>query len=148
MIRIHNAEFPVRRWSRQPIIQKNLSDRPEGLWYSINNDWKRFCIESDNLQWIGNYNYNVNISNANILKINSLSEVRKFAKVYGEVGKYTTYINWANVAMNFDGIEVQDYNTDFFADIGANWFYCWDCASGCIWNLKNVKLKLYEQKRT
>lgn len=139
--RIHNSELPIKRWNRKPVIQTNIIDRPVGLWYSIDNSWKNFCLDSGNNQWIGRYNYKVNLLNANVLKLLSVGGVRRFGEIYGERGRFNTFIHWGRVAMDFDGIEIQDYKADWFNTVETNWIFTWDCASGCIWNLKDVKIK-------
>ena len=40
----------------------------------------------------------------------------------------------------YDGIEINPYQ--FEARYQYTWYYGWDIASGCIWNLSGVKLKL------
>lgn len=141
MNRIHTSELPIHRVDRKPVIQTNITDRPNGFWYDLNGDWNRFCNESGNLQWIYRHNYKVDISKANILTLSSLAQVQSFAMVYGDKGRFNVFINWQKVAMCYDGIEVQQYKPQWFSDIYSSWFYLWDCASGCIWNMKNVKLK-------
>jgi hypothetical protein len=44
----------------------------------------------------------------------------------------------------YDGIEINPYQ--FEARYQYLWYYGWDIASGCVWNLNNVKLKLLTDK--
>lgn len=142
MKRTHNTELPIKRWNRNPVFQTNVSDRPRGFWYSINEDWKRFCLESNNMQWIGSYNYQIDISRANILQLLSINGVKRFAEKYGEKSSYVFWIDWSKVARDFDGIELQNFHNSISDDIATSWAYYWDCSSGCIWNLRNVRIKL------
>ena len=53
-------------------------------------------------------------------------------------------IDWKKVASKYDGIEINPYQ--FEARYQYLWYYGWDVASGCIWNLKSVKLNLLTDK--
>lgn len=140
--RIHNAELPIFSFNRKPVKQTNNST-PNGLWYSVNDDWRRFCIESKNYQWIYPFNYSLDVSEAKILRLSSIFEIFEFTEEYrDESFKYTDYINWQKVADKYQGIEIIHYFHTLKVDGKPNWYYNIDCASGCIWNLKDVKINL------
>lgn len=145
MIRIHNAEFPIKRWSRQALVQRNITNKPNGLWYDVDGDWKRWCLQTDNLQWICRYNYAIDVSKANILKLSSTKEMLDFTEEYADKAKYMIFVDWARVAKNYEGIEISPFNWDLHLEPKTFWYYGWDCASGCLWNLKNIKLTLINE---
>jgi hypothetical protein len=47
-------------------------------------------------------------------------------------------INWVKVAKSFSGIVISPYILG--RRFNLFWYYNWDCASGCVWNLNVIKL--------
>lgn len=140
--RIHNSETPIKRLKKRFVEQTNISNKPEGFWYGINFSWFEFCRKSELGGWIGNFNYLVDTSQANILKLYSEAKMLEFTERYNDGhGIFTTFIDWVEVSKYYDGIEISKYFPHLANDSRTNWFHGWDCASGCIWNLKNVYIK-------
>ncbi len=46
-------------------------------------------------------------------------------------------LDWAKVAEHYDGLIIAPYQWSRRYD-GPSWYYGWDCASGCIWNLDAI----------
>ena len=74
---------------------------PKGLWYSCNNIWN-----NDR-----KYNYNINISKLNILKIKTLKELDEFNINYfnPNFNSISTIINWDKVYQTYDVLEICPY---------------------------------------
>jgi len=74
---------------------------PKGLWYSCNNKY-------DNER---KYNYSLNISKLNILKIKNLKELDDFNIKYfnPNFNSISTIINWNKVYQTYDGLEICPY---------------------------------------
>lgn len=141
ILRMHNSELPIKRLKRKSIEQTNISNKPEGFWYSIDDAWISWCKKNDNLDWIGKFNYSVDISKLNILKLYSEAKIFEFTEMYNDGnGIFTTFVDWREVAKKYDGIEITVYFPHLAGDSRTNWLKGWDCASGCIWNMKNVKI--------
>ena len=51
----------------------------------------------------------------------------------------TDQIDWAEVASKYDGIIISPYQWSLRLDMEMMWYYGWDCASGCIWNISAIK---------
>jgi len=123
---------------------QEIDMKPRGFWYGFGTEWIDWC-KSEMPHWVGKYFYSVDIGSSNILKIKSALELITFTKQY-EISKYPdlpffdrhTFIDWPSVANKYDGIEIAPYQYSVRYDY--MWYYGWDVASGCIWNLKNVKL--------
>ncbi len=134
--------------------------KPTGLWVSIeepdsDTSWYDWCkaeqFRLDSLR----YKYKVTLdSNSNILHLKSPGEIRQFSiqyaandpldfgRTYGRKDPYVYMINWLQIKSQYDGIFISPYQWDCrFCSI-ANWYYPWDCSSGCIWSLDKVKLTL------
>ena len=55
------------------------------------------------------------------------------------------YIDWSSTYKNYDGIVIAPYqwNCRYGDHI---WYYTWDCASGCIWNIDAIeKIELIDE---
>lgn len=123
---------------------QEVNMKPHGFWYGFGTEWIDWC-KSEMPEWVGKYFYRVDIGSSNVLKIKSALELINFTKQY-EVNKYPDlpffhrhmFIDWTSVANKYDGIEIAPYQ--YSTKYDYMWYYGWDVASGCIWNLKNVKL--------
>lgn len=139
---IHTSKKPIYK-----LQQKNYTQlhgmKPSGLWYGFGKEWID-CVESRMSQWKSEYLYEVNINNSNILQIKDYSELISFTKNYTSIIKsqfidYSYYIDWNKVSSEYDGIEINPYIRK--ARLELLWYYGWDVASGCVWNLDNITLE-------
>ena len=90
----------------------------------------------------------------NLLTISSLAELDAFHRRFAEnAGRGYDYyqIQWAEVASLYDGIEIAPYQFErrlgYHSEIGkavSDWYYGWDCASGCIWTPKDTRIEFIE----
>jgi hypothetical protein len=84
---------------------------------------------------------------ANMKVITNESEIIAFDQEYSEelqlAPNYTRHtIDWKRLAADFDGIIIAPYIWSCRLPMDrtgprhkvSNWYYPWDCASGCIWN--------------
>ena len=59
-------------------------------------------------------------------------------------------IAWEKVAAKYDGLIITPYIWQRRMEL--NWYYTWDCASGCIWNVRAIKdirlIETVESKET
>lgn len=142
MKRVHNtnaAEIDLTRRYRQ---EKHF--KPRGLWYGIDGDWIRWC-KSDMPKWIKPNNFSVDVRKANILVLRTDADMLRFTEQYGlavvpGLTSMSLYINWPSLALSYDGVEIPKYLWRWRLDQRAPWYYAWDCASGCAWNLDKVKV--------
>ena len=156
MIELHDIsfDFPITsdmrtHMTKSPIIKINRSKKsrihknpqlydfkPIGFWYSFGTEWIEW-VKSEMPEWMGNNLYEVKIQNKNILKINSSYHLVEFDnefKVKNPINDiYCDFIDWKRVYEKYDGIEITPYNWDF--RLKYMWYYSWDVASGCIWNV-------------
>jgi hypothetical protein len=116
------------------------SFKPRGLWYEINGSWKEWCEKNDFP--LGKYEHFLDTKDCNILKVKHYSELEKFNTMSHLPANFTVllkYVNWKKVKELYDGIEFTNYSKTF--DLNEPlWWNTIDVKSGCIWNLKNLKL--------
>jgi len=136
-------------WSKEPIskvifrFQTEHSYKPTGLWVSDEDDygWKQWC--KDNEYPCGQIAYSVNlISNHKILIIKNLKDLAEFTYTYGYSYYGLSRIDWVAVARKYHGILITPYQSINYEDKEYQWYYGWDCASGCIWNPISIRLSL------
>jgi hypothetical protein len=115
--------------------------KPSGFWLSVEGQgdgWKEWCEDNDfNL---GNLRCRARLSlhaAAKILRLGTLAEIRNFSREYRSPdARRHDYgsIDWRRVAASFQGIIIAPHVCEAHFDFAVLWYYCWDCASGCIWD--------------
>ena len=142
-MRIHMSKTPFELEKR--IFTQRATMKPNGFWYGFGNEWIDW-VRSEMPDWEGKYIYEVDIGNTNVLKIDTHFDLMKFHRKYAERKQIARddLLDWSEVAKEYDGIEINPYQYE--ARYQYMWYYGWDVASGCIWNLNNVKLKLITDK--
>jgi hypothetical protein len=120
------------------VAQPGKYGKPNGLWVSVessNLSWKDWWErEGFPLDWF-DYQYRVKLCKKHrVLIINSEQEFLQFCSEFENTGQ----INWAVVANRYDGIIIARYFSQFRLS-SHDWYYGWDCASGCIWNQDSIE---------
>lgn len=117
-------------------IQK-FTSKPTGFWVTIDHDydWKYFCENNEyGIDRLKVKNY-FNLKTDNMLIINNLKEFDHFNKWYVD-DNCSFNIDWDKISKQYDGILITDYFWERRLSKECKWYYGWDCASGCIWNLE------------
>jgi len=156
-MRVHMSKTPITL--HNTTISQKVDMKPKGLWYGFGNEWIDW-VRGNMPDWEGNHVYHIIFPESkNVLKIKSVHEIMEFTKGYlsdiNKVGGYspggigyahaygikhmTMYMDWPKVAKKYDGIEIYPYLHNVRHEL--MWYYGWDVASGCVWNLSNVELK-------
>jgi hypothetical protein len=123
--------------------------KPNGFWYGVDDDWQRWC-ESENYK-VDEYKYiyEVDLGSCNILKITNRKELLKFHNKYSiHIDNFLmkpTYhdrssIDWSKVSEEYDGVQIAPYI--WSERLNLMWYYGWDCASGVVWRMKDMKVTL------
>lgn len=126
-----------------------LGKPPGGFWVSVegkDDGWYDWCqAESFNLENL-KYHHEVKLkSNAKILYIRSAEELNQFGDKYKTSddpwSPSIMIIDWAKVAKDYQGIIIAPYIEDIEDEwLGRQiWYYGWDCASGCIWDIEAIE---------
>lgn len=128
-----------------PHTVQGVTYKPTGFWYSVDQDWERWC-QSEQPDWLERrYVHEVSLSDERMLFIRTTTDLDLFherykARPFPELREY--YPHWGIVAEEYDGIEIAPYLWARRLDGAASkWYYSWDCASGCIWRPKGVQVK-------
>ena len=121
--------------------------KPPGLWVSVAGEysWDQWChAEEFRLERLL-VRIPVELNpGANILHVEGEASFAKLVTIYGynpypTLGGYRDrQPDWDKMKDDYDGIVISPYLWSQRLD--AMWYYGWDCASGCIWNLKSISL--------
>jgi hypothetical protein len=143
-MRIHMSKNPINKLEKRHYTQI-CDDKPDGFWYGFGNEWIEWT-ETAGPERKGEYIYEVDINGANILQIKAYSEFLAFTKEYGSCKQIIPgvlfSIDWPKIHLKYDGIEINPYIDQARISDKFLWYYSWDVASGCIWNLEKVKINL------
>lgn len=146
--RIHIVQpvcLPISEFDYSRRYEQKINHKPKGFWYSIGDCWENWVIKNE-LDWISEFRYSIELGSSNILRLKTKDELLEFSKRFGKTSSYNQYyrfesvdtIDWKQVAQNWDGIEINPYVNSARLDPLTSWYYTWDVASGCVWNLSRI----------
>jgi hypothetical protein len=115
-------------------------EKPKGLWVSIDgeDDWPAWCkAERFAIERL-KYRHVVTLHNPDsMLWLVSHGDLDDFQREFGIRARWGEHaIQWPKVAAKYPGIMIAPYQ--WSARMEMNWYYGWDCASGCIWNANAI----------
>ena len=133
--------------------------KPVGLWISVEDAWKEWCENENYCIEKLKFKHQVILKQgANILYLNTAKEIADLSKRYpylrdqwnDGIGRKicSSYeIDWLKVKSEYQGIIISPYQWDCRLLQVSCWYYGWDCASGCIWDLSCIEsFTLVEQE--
>ncbi len=129
--------------------------KPNGLWFSVEGDydWKWWCEGEEFRLYNLKVCYELELKkDAKILYLETPEEILDLAKQYPFLNKVwdgdrTYEIDWNKVKEKYQGIIIAPYQWSCRLNPDCNWYYGWDCASGCIWDISCIEeFKLMERK--
>lgn len=135
--------------------------KPNGLWITVEGpyDWKWWCEEEEyNLERLI-VSYEIKLKeDAKILYLITEREILNMSIRFpyikpqwdnpeGQLICRTYEIDWKKVKEKYQGIIIPQYFWDCRLSEKSCWYYGWDCASGCIWDLECIEeFKLINNK--
>lgn len=125
-------------------------EKPRGLWVSACEDkdsegetwgWFDWC-KSEKFRILALIErHKVTVHACHLLWLRSTEDMKTFQSNYGVeytyYGRPRVYIDWEAVAKDHKGIVITPYQWEMRLDM--DWYYGWDCASGCIWDVSAIK---------
>ena len=135
MSRIHYSKTPFNYNSSKKYKNNNYL-KPDGLWYSLGDSWKKWVHENLNSDRV-KYETEIIFHNKNILKIYP-NDVPEFYFKYGFKYKKFKLINWKQVKKDYDGIEFPNYSDDHIFQKIYTFYNIIDIPCGCIWAPLNL----------
>lgn len=139
-------------WSHAPVTldkmwtypQDSRHMKPKGLWFSVDGDWERWCEDeqfgADRLKvaHVVEFDPDRVLFLGDGLAIDRFT-IRYIDRLNAELGlSKTLFLDWAAVTLKYAGIVIAPYCWERRLSDDTFWYYGWDCASGCIWDLSVV----------
>lgn len=104
------------RWQREP---RSQYDKPRGFWITDDSEqcWRSWCLSEEFDLDTLTHVHEVELDESRILFLRSTGELDDFTREYA--GIIITPYQWAR-------------------RLELSWYYNWDCASGCIWDVSAI----------
>lgn len=145
MILSHYNDADQWRFDVRGYVQ-SLSSKPNGLWLSVDgpDDWPCWCHAEGFRLGAMAYRHVFELKPeradrvlhiTDTLGVDMLTERLSKANAYGS--RYD--LDWPVLARKWSGIIIAPYQWRRRLDGGAQWYYGWDCASGCIWDVSAIR---------
>lgn len=120
--------------------------KPIGLWFSVGDGedgWRAWCEAEDfSIERLSCQTEIVIHSEARLLQLQTATDIDDFTKTFALNNKHgwdLRCIDWTSVAAKYGGILIAPYCWGRRLSNHANWYYAWDCASGCIWKASAIQ---------
>lgn len=141
------SHWTAEPWKYDPtyklVVRERRLDKPPGLWYDVDGDWKRYCFNDYWNQEGFEHRYELILDLKQIMIVDSPEMFELFCDSYHPVKpefrsalhpRWGEEISWTQLMKECAGVEIAPYFWKFRNDPKCNWYYTWDCASGCIWD--------------
>lgn len=150
---IHYSSKKITELESREYYQDKMDwqTKPHGLWISVEGipgdyNWKKWCKDERYRLKHLTYSYEVIFKDdARILHLKTPEEIFSFTKEYPNKtrdwdAEWDTYaLDWHRVKDKYQGIIIAPYQWGCRLCLKSSWYYGWDCASGCIWDLTCIK---------
>lgn len=147
--------YTDKRFILDPHLQyvQAVDFKPQRLWVSVGDDWQRWCEGEAFHPEALVHRYRIHVpSSSRLLRLETAEALDRFTIEHGRAllpdvlaGRPAAdHIDWPTVAGEYDGIVIAPYQWSRRFDLF--WYYGWDCASGCLWNLKGVTMRRFPRK--
>ena len=162
-------------WAARPVKLRKISypqsgqPKPNGLWFDVNEEWKRWCESAKFRPETFRYRHTVTILDpSQILFLRGAKDIDAFTREYAhDLSDRITLLQGAEDG----GAFARRYGMDLFGDIRRQfsnyilwgevaekyggivispysrsrsrdylWYYGWNCASGCVWDTSLIRL--------
>lgn len=139
-------------WSEHPVVLdkkrqygQQRSSKPAGLWFDVNGDWRRWCeSESFGATRLA-YRHDLAPDLQRVLWLKNPDDIDRFTSEY-RIDRYK--LDWHAVANQYAGIVIAPYQWTRRLAVCTLWYYSWDCASGCVWDLTAINAFRGRKQRT
>lgn len=135
--RFHISPTEMRKLpsDRAEYKRQGVEPKPQGFWWGVGRSWMEWCEQED--YHVGGFIYALAIEDSTILRITNVAELDAFHDEFAVRYRPTVslwYIDWSEVAKQWDGIEIVPYLWQRrLGSPASDWYYGWDCASGVTW---------------
>ena len=149
--RYHLAHHPLTYVVQRPWVQ-DRGMKPEGFWYGVGDGWLRFLQQGGApiRKLYARHVHALRLDLTRVARLTTVAEVRAFHEKYRDQHAHDAYskivLDWRKVERDFAGIEIAPYQYALRFDHKVFWYYPWDVASGCLWDVDVIKRVEYRGK--
>lgn len=121
-------------WLDRRTYRRSGPGKPFGFWLSDDSDlgWAQWWRDNSWDDELGFIRHVVELApDANILTLTTADEVRALHPASKGFS-----VDWSDIVASYDGIAITPYQ--WACRLPVDWYYCWDVASACIWNLDAI----------
>lgn len=139
----HFTEKPFTFNPKQKYVNELFWIKPSGLWLSDESEygWKQWCT---NEQWgLDGLKHETKFQSdtKNWLILDTNEKLIEFTKQYSTKILPIITIEWDKVTKEYGGIIITPYQRSLrLRSEVSSWYYGWDCASACVWDLSSLKV--------
>ena len=121
--------------------------KPTGFWLSVDDDWRRWN-DGEGCTYADADPVAFDVDPTRCLWLRNVDDLDRFTNDYARenapwrYGRHDFYsLDWAPLTDLYAGIIIAPYQWGRRLDGEASgWYYTWDCASACIWDLSAISL--------
>lgn len=123
--------------------------KPVGLWVSVGDEWKEWCVSENFAIEDLTFKHQVILkSDANILYLDTPEKIFELSKKYPSTKESVSKLigldssnelDWIKIKSEYQGIIIAPYQWECRLALESTWYYGWDCASGCIWDISCIE---------
>ena len=139
---------PDRRYEQR---EPHSFGKPEGFWVSVEgeDDWPSWCRgEECFIDSLAVAHQVTLVDRPNLLIVSTPVGIDSLTATYAVQTEWERRfswkvnnrrkwpIDWREVSRDYDGVIIAPYQ--WSRRMETEWYYGWDCASGCIWNLDAI----------
>ena len=146
---LHYSSKPFVPFGSERRYPQNMArdgtGKPQGLWLSVEgeDDWAHWCA-SEMPEWVSGRVVTEIVLKPDhgVLCISNLEQFDKFCEdyKYDDCDAYSfNQIDWPVLSKRHAGIIIAPYRWERRLERKSRWYYGWDCASGCIWDLNVIE---------
>lgn len=135
------THHPSPDWKFDPNrrYEQSRTMKPNGLWLSVDDDWHRWC-QDEGLNWSSEPGVAFEIVEpSRVLMLSSVEDIDAFTEKFINLFSDQYRTDWGLLAERFAGLLIAPYQWERRLHFGTSWYYPWDCASACIWDLSVVR---------
>lgn len=133
--------------NRARVYKQEVDFKPRGLWLSVGRAWEDWCRGED---WgVSTLTHRTGVTfaaGANVLTLSTVEGIDKFTAehcvpiIHDGRPVDVDFVDWPTLATLYDGIIIAPYQHQ--RRLSLPWYYPWDCASGCVWNLDVIMVRV------
>lgn len=137
----HPRHLPFE-FIRSRTYTQERNPKPVGWWLSVDDDWRRWCDSTGLRDCTPTVEVDLDLDR--VLLLDNVEALDEFDALYVGHHSYldSAIIDWEPLTKQYAGIVIaphQPSRSHIGLSGAAAWYYGWDVASGCVWDLSAIR---------